>query len=418
MFRETRTRIILAIMTVAILLLAATLGTVYVSSYNSLKKENMEMLKRYVEIYSLEALPGENIPAPPEGRADPEGNLFDLSSFYSVAISDDGEILAVDTGRNGSYTKEDIIALSESIPRVWSGTGTHSHYIFCVEHRDGYVLKAFMDIALTQNSMGKVLINAVIAGVIAVCALFFVALFFAHMIVRPLEENDIKQKQFVSDAGHELKTPISVISANAELLARQTGDNEWLNNIQYENERMGNLVRELLDLSRAENKTVPFENVDLSKLTQQEVLPFESIAFENGLMIETHIEEGVTVKGNRGQLGQLISILTDNAISHTDAQRSTSSDVVSDLTVNIRLKKDHRHAILSVKNMGEAIPEDVRERLFDRFYKTDEAREDNGGHYGLGLSIAKAIVTAHKGTINVECPDGFIVFCVRLPIER
>lgn len=219
-----------------------------------------------------------------------------------------------------------------------------------------------------------------------------------------MEQNDIKQKQFISDAGHELKTPISVISANAELLLRETGENKWLSNIRYENERMGNLVKQLLELSRTENTVPETENLDFSRLISGGVLPFESVAFEKEILINTDISENIFVSGDRNKLSQLISILVDNAISHSKGKEIT-----------VKLSETKSAAVLSVINVGEPISAEVKERMFERFFRADEARTDDNGHFGLGLSIAKAIVGNHKGKIDVNCYNGLVEFKVTIP---
>ena len=234
---------------------------------------------------------------------------------------------------------------------------------------------------------------------------FFLSGYLAKRIVNPLEESYQKQKQFISDAGHELKTPISVVSANAELLSREIGDSQWLQNILYENERMGMLVGQLLDLARTENVTAQMEHVDLSHLVDGEVLPFESVAFEKGLVLNSHIENDIGVIGNSTQLKQIVSILIDNAIRHSKGGGE----------VKLTLTKERSFAKLSVINRGDEIPEGQRNQIFERFYRIDTVRNGEDKHYGLGLAIAKAITTAHKGRIEVHCFNGFVEFNVQIP---
>ena len=167
----------------------------------------------------------------------------------------------------------------------------------------------------------------------------------ANRIVSPLEESYQRQKQFISDAGHELKTPVAVINANVELLSREIGENQWLSNIQYENERMSALIIQLLDLARTEQAKPQMESVDLSRLVWGEALPFETVAYESGLTLNNTISENVYVSGNSVQLRQLTSILLDNAIRH-----STSGG-----EVELILKKEKNYAVLSVINDGEEI---------------------------------------------------------------
>ncbi|MBP5580768.1 MAG: GHKL domain-containing protein, partial [Ruminococcus sp.] len=246
------------------------------------------------------------------------------------------------------------------------------------------------------------------AGLVALVVLFIVSMRIADRIITPLEQNDMRQKQFVSDAGHELKTPISVISANAELLHRQSGESEWLSNIRYETDRMSSLVRQLLDLSQAENAELVTEEINLSRLVTGEVLPFESVAFEQGLTIESNIADDVLVNGNRSQLGQLVSILLDNATRHSSGGNA----------VDVSLQAEHKQAVLAVSNSSEPIPKEKQARLFERFYRVDEVRNSEDGHYGLGLAIAKAITERHGGMIGVSCENGKVNFKVTIPLRK
>lgn len=234
--------------------------------------------------------------------------------------------------------------------------------------------------------------------------LFFLARYFAAKIVAPLEESYIRQKQFISDAGHELKTPVAVVNANLELLSREIGENQWLSNIQYENERMSALILQLLELARTENVVPQMEKIDFSCLVFGETLPFESVAYERGISLNSDIADDIKLQGNSVQLRQLVSILIDNALRHS----GRGSEVC------VILKKERNHVLLSVVNEGEEIPPEQRKHLFERFYRTDASRAGEERHYGLGLAIAKAITLAHKGTIDVRCRDGKIEFIVKM----
>ncbi len=410
MFSKTRRKIVVSIIVVGILFLAVMLSSIYITNAAAYRKQNAEMLDRYVAMYSLDNLPGESLPPEmPAGEVMPpaDGNLFLLSSFYSVSFLENGEVLNVDTGRQGIYHEQDIVSLAYEILQENKTSGVLSHFMYRVDRREGYTLVAFMDVAVSTASMNSLLKIVLTAGIVSICIISLAAVFVAHLIIKPLEENDRKQKQFIADAEHELKTPVSVISANAELLERQTGKNKWLENIQYENERMSNLIQDLLNLSRAENTEFIPERMNFSELAEQEILPFESIAYEHGLSIETSIHDSIYVEGNRVQLCQLVSILTDNAISHGDGG-----------SIQIGLYRNHRNAVFTVKNKGKEIPGAVRERLFDRFFRMDEAREDQGSHYGLGLPIAKAITEAHKGKISIDCADGEVIVTATIPAEK
>ena len=320
MFRDSRRKIVAAIMSVLILLFLGTLAVIYASSYYEVSKTNREMLERYVELYSLEAQPGAG--GHPDGRPDmgrrgPEDTpAFRLSTFYSVALSKSGEILAADNDGRLVYDEEDLAEIAREIADGGKEQGSMGSLMFLMADKGGYTLVAFMDNTVMQGSMATLFRYTCVFGGVAILLLFFLAIYLAKRIVKPLEESYRRQKQFISDAGHELKTPVSIISANAELLARETGNSQWLSNIQYENERMGVLVAQLLELVRTENVSPRMECIDLGRLVSGEALPFESVAFENGVTLESSVADGVQVSGNSTQLRQLISILLDNAIRH------------------------------------------------------------------------------------------------------
>lgn len=197
-----------------------------------------------------------------------------------------------------------------------------------------------------------------------------------------------------------------MVGANLELLHREIGENQWLSNIQYENERMSGLISQLLELARTENISPPMEPLDMSRLVWGETLPFEAIAYESGLRLELEIAEGVHLCGNGVQLKQLVAILLDNAIRHGAPGG----------TVSLALREEKNCAVLSTVNDGEEIPPDQRQNLFERFYRADASHSD-GRHYGLGLAIAKAIVLAHRGSIHVHCRDGKVEFSAALPLH-
>lgn len=265
-----------------------------------------------------------------------------------------------------------------------------------------------MDNTVINENAATLFRYTLIFGFVALVVFYFLSQVLARKIIQPLEESYKKQKQFISDAGHELKTPVSVVSANAELLSREIGENQWLQNILYENERMGVLVGQLLELARTESVTPQMEHIDFTRLVQGETLPFESVAFEKGLRIVCEAEQEISVEGNSSQLKQLVSILLDNGIRH-----STDGNIV-----NLILTKEHGNAVLSVINKGEEIPQEHRQQIFERFYRADTARNGEDKHYGLGLAIAKSISEAHKGHIEVLCYNSLVEFRVTFPLSK
>ncbi|MBQ7653025.1 MAG: HAMP domain-containing histidine kinase [Clostridia bacterium] len=420
MFNKSKRKIVFAIVFSLLALMTITLVTIYVSNLLTIQKENEEMLRTFTERYSLEAQP--NLPvgdkpegdigvptdAPPVPRDDGKNGrnepAFRLSTFYSVAYSKSGEVLAINNGDNDLQSEEKLLEIASTAMAKTKNSGRIGNLSYLVTDRGDYTLVAMIDGTINDNNQRKLLWLMMGIGGGALVVLAVLSVFIARKIVSPMEENDKRQKRFVSDAGHELKTPIAVISTNSELLKREIGNNEWLANIDYENERMSELVQQLLSLSRAEAGELPKERLDLSQLVTGETLPFESIAFEKGKTLESFVTEGLHISGNANQLRQLVSILLDNALSH---------GVDENVTLSLTLEK--RSIVLSVSNGANEISEEQISHLFDRFYRADESRAQSGSHYGLGLSIAKAIAESHGGNIRAEYREGKITFIVTFP---
>lgn len=409
MFKRSRRKIVVAIMSILVFLWIGTLCGIYIFSYNEVSTRNREMLKEHLSMYTLK-MPLEDmfIGLPEQSPHFKNQPAFKLSTFYSVALNYEGEIIEIRNSQNTIYTDEELEELALNLVQGTKSTGIKNNLIFAIVDKGGYTLIGFMDNTIMQESMTTLFRYTLIFGGVAILALYFLAAYLAKKIVEPLEESYEKQKQFISDAGHELKTPVSIVNANAELLSREIGDNQWLSNIQYENERMGKLIRQLLELARTENVTPQMEHLNFSRLVAGEVLPFEGIAFEKGFILDTQITDDIYLDGDSVQLKQLVSILVDNAIRH-----GTGGNEIS-----LSLFEERKTVKLSVVNVGEEIPPEERELLFERFYRMDDVRNSKENHYGLGLAIAKAIVTSHKGKIEVLCAQGKVEFLVSIPITR
>lgn len=416
MFEKSQRKIVVTIMFILTGLFLGTLMVIYGASYFEVSNTNFDMLKRHAEMYVLtehtEKEPEELFP---HGWMEPlpqnveEGKPFreptyQLSTFYTVAVDENSQVLATDIGDSNVYDETTIEEYALDIIRSGKTKGIKGSLVYLVVSKTSYTLVAFMDNTVIKESMTTLFRYTFVFGGIALILIFFLSKVLARKIVEPLEKSYLKQKQFISDASHELKTPISIVNANVDVLCHEIGENKWLNNIQYENQRMGKLVGQLLELAKTEDVKQQMELLDFSRLIAGSVLPFESIAFEHGLFINTQIEEGVWVYGNSVQLKQLVTILVDNGIQHSQG----SEELV------VKLSQNRNTAILSVINGGKPISQDKIEHLFERFYRIDEARNSQANHYGLGLSIAKAIVDNHKGSVEVLCNNDLIEFRVTM----
>ena len=246
---------------------------------------------------------------------------------------------------------------------------------------------------------------SIIIGFLGIIIIYVIAKKISKTIVKPVEESFEKQKQFISDASHELKTPLAVIEANADVLQDKVGENKWITYIQNEVQSMNKLVNDLLVLARMEKtNTSNNQKFDLSKEVQMSVSVFESIIYEKKIKLETNIDEGIEFIGDKEDIKHIISILLDNSIKHTKENNK----------IIVNLLKEKNDIKIEVKNQGEPIPEEEREKIFERFYRIDKARSRSEKRYGLGLSIAKGIVEKYKGSICANSKDGFTSFIVKI----
>lgn len=268
----------------------------------------------------------------------------------------------------------------------------------------------FVDTAVQEAALRSQLNMSLMIGAISLVAFWGISILLARSAVRPVEKAWEQQKQFVSDASHELKTPLTVIMSNAELLQSRDCEEpqQYADNILIMTRQMRKLVEGMLELSRAENGQIrkSFAKVTLSKLISDALLPFEPLLFEKDLLLEAKVEEGITVNGSEQYLQQLVDILLDNTGKYSAPG-----------IVNVELHRTGRsQCLLTVANPGEPIPAAELEKIFDRFYRTDTARSRTGS-FGLGLPIARAITREHGGRIWAESNATGNRFCVQLPCD-
>lgn len=276
-----------------------------------------------------------------------------------------------------------------------------SDYVF-METNEGNLI--MVNNTSTKSYLLKELFKSILVFITLETIQVIISLNITKRIVKPVNEAFIRQKQFIYDASHELKTPIAIISASAEMLEKNPKEKKWLDNIKTENNRMNKLVISLLDLSKSENikENEVYTNVNLSKVIKNKALTFESLIYENSLELDVDVANDIMFNCNEDRIKELLSILMDNAIKHS----------LPNSQITVKLSKEKNNIYLSVKNKGKEIPASEREKIFERFYRLDKSRNRDDNRYGIGLSIAKNIVINHNGTISVNCKDGYTTFIV------
>ena len=314
-----------------------------------------------------------------------------ITRHFSVLLDAGGEALSVNTESIAAVSSEEAVLYARRALDK-AGSGYLDVYRYRVSETDDGTLVVFLD-ASTQLSTARqffIISSSVAAGVCL--AVLLLALLFSGRAVRPIAQSVEKQRQFITDAGHELKTPLTIISANCEVLEMEMAGNEWLTGIEKQVARLRKLVNDLVTLSRLDEGRPTGEEArfSLSDAVCDTALAFSAAAERAGKRLRADAEPGVFINGDEAALRQLTAILVDNAVKYADAG--------GEIRVGLR---GGRHPVLTVENDCRNVSELPLDRLFDRFYRFDPARTGDGSH-GLGLSIARSIAEAHRASLRAE----------------
>ncbi len=433
MIRKLRVRFVSIMMLIVCTMLIIIFGLVVHMTHARIREDGFRMMENAV--YAPMGTLSDRNPK----RKDENKQMNILLPFFRVLIDADGKIVDMDGGYYDLTQEGSEAVLEELVSAATAGTekvgDLHDYNLryyrtsakkwFNQKAPDGNPMPetalsdegqiiVFADISSEIATMRNLYRTCVIIGLGSLASFLVISIFFARWAVRPVEEAWAQQRQFVSDASHELKTPLTVILTDAEMLKSPRFDEahkaQFVDNILTMSNQMRGLVESLLQLARVDNGAIqkmPLQHIDLSGLVSDELLTFEALFFEKGLTLAEDIADGITVHGSAQHLKQVVEILLDNAQKYSDSHG----------TVRVTLQKSGaHHCLLSVADPGDAIsPEDLR-KIFQRFYRIDEARAMNHS-YGLGLSIAENIVKNHKGRIWAESADGINTFRVELPMD-
>ena len=335
---------------------------------------------------------------PMEIRSGRDAAAAGLGNSYTITLNDDGSVASWTSDRSDLYSDPQVAAIAESILADGKDCGQIGTQFYRKVTADGQTRLIVLDARLDYLSASNALRSMILITAAACVLLSLLAWLLVRRMVQPVEDAFTRQKQFVSDASHELKTPLAVISANAEVLEQEIGENEYLGYIRSEVKRTDSLVRNLLTLARMDRNEAGTEmkQFDLSRAVLDVTLPFESTVYEAGKTMETDIPDGISCLGNEEMIKQLVVILLSNALKYSDDGGR----------IEVSLKARGKQREIKVFNTGTPILPEDREKIFDRFWRADPAHgRDTGGH-GLGLAIAKSIVESHHGKIAVSSEDG------------
>ena len=327
--------------------------------------------------------------------------------FFRVFLDEDKKVTNVNMDHIAAVDEKKAVRMTKMAMLRREKVGLVGSYRYRKEYKDGQVRSIiFLDCKENQSFYHLAVTITITVSTLLTCLITVIFAIASKRAVRPFEINSNRQKQFITDASHELKTPLAIISANAEVLQYKGDGNEWTQNIIDQTKHMGKLINQLLVLAKLDEVQEKSEKqeADLKLLLEETIEPFEEVATQKKVTLKLHLEEGVTIRVNREQIAQLVSILTENAAKYVN----DGGKIVW------RLTKTQHGAVLVVKNTTEKELPDTK-RMFDRFYRSDSSRSSKTGGQGIGLSIAKKIVDSHKGSITAKAGDGMVTFRVSLP---
>lgn len=392
------------------LVLTAIMGVVNFSNYR-------EMLDRADEMTALLEQNDGKFPEEPSRHeqddtetppAKPENDEKDKSRFsvetpfetryFTVTVDENGEVTDCDLDRIAAVDEETAEEYTQTAQQKNKTTGFQGIYRYRVTETEDGAKYVFLDCRREISNFRTVLVTTISVSLLGLAAVFVLVVIFSRMVFRPVEESIQKQKRFITDASHELKTPLTIIDANTEVMEMESGESQWTKSTRKQIQRLSGLVQQLVTLSRLDEEKGLEEKCEfnLSEAVSECVQPYESLAQTREKNLTLNIEENLTYTGDERSIRQLAGILMDNAVKYSSENGNTT----------LTLKKKGKKIFLEVYNDAGDLPQGKLDVLFERFYRLDSSRNSGTGGSGIGLSVAKAIVQVHKGKITAENKNG------------
>lgn len=317
--------------------------------------------------------------------------------YFSVTFEENGTLSAVDTSKIAAVSTSQAVKMAKELLAQNSRSGYYGNYKYLADDKDSRTLYIFLDCTKNLQSEKQLLWISVLVSVVGILVVWLLVVLLSPKMIRPVAESYEKQKQFITNAGHEIKTPLAVIDSCTDVIELEQGESKWTAGIRSQIQRLGTLTAELTSLARLDEQTeLSMEEFPLSQQTSDMLIPFCLLAEQQGLTLVSDIQPDITYTGNAPMLEELCSILLDNAVKYTTPGG----------TIQFSLKRKGRRVVITCQNPSAELTPGSQAHLFDRFYRGDLSRGGDQSGYGIGLSMAEAIVTAHHGKIEANSPDG------------
>ncbi len=405
MIKKLRQKFILISMFSLTFVIAIIIGIINIHNYSSIVKRADEKLGLIINNNGIFPREKDNKIMPPDNKMSPEAPFE--TRYFSVTFNNNGEVIKVNIDRIAAIDELSAESYATSLYNNSKTKGFFKNYRYQSKTRDTETLYVFIDCQHDLITFREFLYASLLFSLIGITTIFLLVFFSSKIILKPISESYEKQKHFITDASHELKTPLTVIDASADVLEMEVGENEWITSIKDQVTRLTKLTEDLLMLSRMnETNRVIFTDFSLSEVLEDSIKRFESVAISQGKTIETNIPNNISYNGEINMISQLFSILLDNALKYTNEKG----------LIKVSLSETEKNKKIVFYNTCENIEIGNHDYLLERFYRKDSSRNSNTGGHGIGLSIAKSIIDNHKGKINIKSDDGkSITITITLP---
>ena len=405
MFKKIRIKFIVLSMTALFVLLFAIIAGMNVVNYRTIVQEADSTLDMMAENKgTFPPFVGNKLPP----FMSPE-TPFE-ARYFSVVMDQNKEVIDADTSRIAVVDAQEAYEYAVATLKNDEGRGFIGDYRYLNQTENGEHRVTFLDMGSKLHSFQTFLKSSILMGVAGYLIFFIVIIFFSGKIMKPVAESYEKQKRFITDAGHEIKTPLAIITADVDVLEMDLGENEWLEDIHKQTKRLAGLTNDLVYLSRLEEeeKDMPMIELPFSDIVRETVASFQALAKTQDKNLLCVIPSQISLKCNEKAIRQLVNILMDNALKYSPEKG----------LISVEAQKQGKNLVLTVLNTTqEVIPKEKLNLIFERFYRMDSSRSTMTGGYGIGLSVAKAIVNAHGGKIYAaNTGDCSLKIVVTLPL--
>ena len=401
MIGKLQRKFVLAAMLSLFIVLGLLIGLINVLNYRSFIQESDDTLSMLAEMNGNPpgafTFGGRDMPEPPDGarndrRREWNGELPYQARYFSVTLSESGEIESSDLKNVVTVDGQTALEMARTAAKKGRETGFSGEYRYLGVPQDTGTRWIFLNREREHATVRTFLWTSVGISAAGFVMVFLLLMLLSARIVRPIAQSYEKQKQFITDAGHELKTPITIIRADTDVLEEDLPGSEWIADIRTQTDRLSSLTNDLIYLSRMEEEGAKPQMLDfpLSDVVSDAAQPFQSVALTQNKTFTTDIQPMLSLHGDEKSIRKLVSILLDNAMKYSPDGG----------TIALSLRKTGRQTLLSVTNTAPNLEKGNHDRLFDRFYRADASRSSETGGFGLGLAIAKAVVESHKGKIH------------------